>query len=375
MMKITKNGTSSVPLPHTLPQPRPGRSRARAPLVGIAGSALAGALLCGSAQAQVSSGSYNVSHAFTFYPGYWPAPGIPQGWFVPTGFGGAASHAFAWTPPLQPQSQSHSTVAVMPPPALLPSAALAVSGPSHANASALINAATGPFGSVSGIISAQGSATAVGPGASAFAHSSAAYILGGLGWRRGFIQWSPSMSTQVGGFASAANPTRTRDPIAFEINGPSGGVIESGSFLNVGLDFEGAGSVSWAGTTMTIAPHATALLDIRLGDANNAIANYVPDSSEGSLRLRLVNGAVVESSKSGAGAWLADWSLPAVGTTFSGDITTSNGFEFGWDFGRPVDANIKLDMGGMTAVPEPGEWAAIAATGLVGFAVWRRRVR
>jgi MYXO-CTERM domain-containing protein len=263
----------------------------------------------------------------------------------------------------------------MPPPALLPSAALAVSGPSHANASAFINVNTGPFGSVSGLISAQGSATAVGPGATAYAHSSAAYVLGGLGWRRGFVQWAPSMATSVGGVASAANPTQTRDPIAFEINGPSGGVIESGSFLNVELNFEGAASVSWTGTTMTIAPNATTLLDIRLGDANNAVANYVPDSSEGTLRLRLVNGTVVESSKSGAGAWLADWSLPAVGSTFSGDLATSNGFEFGWDFGRDVDANIKLDMGGMTAVPEPEEWAALAAAGLVGFAVWRRRAR
>ncbi|MFM8422075.1 MAG: PEP-CTERM sorting domain-containing protein [Verrucomicrobiota bacterium] len=139
--------------------------------------------------------------------------------------------------------------------------------------------------------------------------------------------------------------------------------------------FEAAGIVSWSGTTMSIAPNATTLLEISLGDANNAVANYVPDSSEGSLRLRLVNGTVVESSKSGPGAWLSDWSLPAVGSTFSGDIATSDGFEFGWDFGRNVDANITLDMGGMTPVPEPAEWAAMAAAGLVGFALWRRRAR
>ncbi len=98
-------------------------------------------------------------------------------------------------------------------------------------------------------------------------------------------------------------------------------------------------------------------------------------SSDGSLRPRLVNGTVVESSKSGLGAWLSDGSLPAVRTTLSGDITTSDGFEFGGDFGRNVDANIKLDMGGMTPVPEPAEWAAMAAAGLVGFALWRRRAR
>lgn len=98
-------------------------------------------------------------------------------------------------------------------------------------------------------------------------------------------------------------------------------------------------------------------------------------SSDGTLRLRLANGTVVESSKSGPGVWLSDGSLPAVGTTLSGDITTSDGFELGGDFGRNVDANIKLDMGGMTAVPEPAEWAAMAPAGLMGFALGCRRAR
>lgn len=375
MVNHIKNGASWVPFQHNLNQPRPGRSRARASLVGTARSALAGALLCGSAQAQVFNSSYDVSHTFTFYPGFWPAPGVPVGWFVPTGVGSVSSHAYARTPGFAPQSQLNGAASLMPPPALLPSAALAVSGPSHANASASVLAVAGPFGSVSGLTSARGSATAVGPGSTAFAHSSATYVLGGLGWRRGFIRWIPSIAAHVGGTASATNPARKRDPVSFVIHGPAGGIVESGDFLNVQMVFEAAGIVSWSGTTMSIAPNATTLLEISLGDANNAVANYVPDSSEGSLRLRLVNGTVVESSKSGPGAWLSDWSLPAVGSTFSGDIATSDGFEFGWDFGRNVDANITLDMGGMTPVPEPAEWAAMAAAGLVGFALWRRRAR
>ncbi len=205
MVNHIKNGASWVPFQHNLTQPRPGRSRARASLVGIARSALAGALLCGSAQAQVLNSSYDVSHTFTFYPGFWPAPGVPVGWFVPTGVGSVSSHAYARTPGFAPQSQLNGAASLMPPPALLPSAALAVSGPSHANASASVLAVAGPFGSVSGLTSARGSATAVGPGSTAFAHSSATYVLGGLGWRRGFIRWIPSIAAHVGGTASATN--------------------------------------------------------------------------------------------------------------------------------------------------------------------------
>ena len=87
------------------------------------------------------------------------------------------------------------------------------------------------------------------------------------------------MTTQDGGLVAAASSTETRGRIAFQRNRHSGGVIESGTLLNVDWDSEGVASVSWTGVTMTIDPNAMTLLDIRLGDANNAVADYVTASS------------------------------------------------------------------------------------------------
>lgn len=104
---------------------------------------------------------------------------------------------------------------------------------------------------------------------------------------------------------------------------------------------------------MTFEPNATGLPEIGLGDANIAHANYVPDASEGSPLLRLVNGTVVQASQSGAGTWLSDWSPPAAGNTLFRAFATSNDSGLGWDFGRDVDAHDKLAMAGTPPLAEP----------------------
>jgi hypothetical protein len=229
---------------------------------------------------------------------------------------------------------------------------------------------------VTGQVITSGNAVAIGAGAQANATGAATYSALGLGWRFGWLAWRPTLLTQVSGSASAANRIRTRDPISYEILGPGGIVSETGDLLTIDMDFLGDSALQWNGTTLNVAPNANAILDIHVGDRNNAVANYVPDTMEGHLRLRLDNGLVAEATKTGAGAWLADWILPAVGTQFSGNIPTSNGLDFGWDFGQPVDANIVMfTQGPMSPIPEPGEWAGLAAAGLLGFAVLRRRAR
>lgn len=351
------------------------RNNGRAAILVAAAAVAAG--LCGNAMAQTTSASYLVSHSFSFYPGYWPSAGMPPAtWFTPLGVGSVAAHARAFTPGFAPQTQITGSLAVMPPSLANSAIANAISGPSHAHAIASISVAPpGPYGQVTGVISASGNATAVGPGSNAFAHSSGLYTLGGLAWRRGWISWYPAATTQISGSASASNPGWIRDPIAYEIMAPAGGIVESGNLLSINFEFDDDASIQWSGNSLSIAANTTGLFDVKLGDVDNTVANYVPDSMEGHVRLRLDHGTVVEASKTGAGSWLADWLLPAVGSSFSGIMQTSNGFSFGWDFQRDVDATIRLDQGGATPVPEPGEWTAIAATGLMAFGAcrWRRR--
>lgn len=84
----TKNkGSPSTPF-HVIPaRSHPGRPLARMRLVGLAGPALAAALLCCNAHTHVSGASAHVSHALTGFPDLWPALGLPSGWIVPTGPG------------------------------------------------------------------------------------------------------------------------------------------------------------------------------------------------------------------------------------------------------------------------------------------------
>ena len=323
----------------------------------------------GKAIAQTQSVSYSFAHNFAFYPGFWPALGTPAFWFVPVGIGSASSYSYASTPGFAPHSQSASQSSWVPPLPSVGTSTAAQSGPSHSASQSSVTASIGPFGVVTGLLSTAGNAVAVGPGAQAAAAGSASYTAIGLGWSRGWLNWRPTLVSHVSGGASVSNPWRGRDPVEYSIDGPSGTVLEKGSFLSIDLDAAGDAALQWTGTTLSVAPDATALLDIRLGDLDNGVADYVPNSMEGHLRLRLENGLVTEASKVGSGLWLADWVLPPVGTPFSGIIPTSNGFEFGWDFGRDVDAELNL----FTSVPEPGEYAGMAAACLAGYALVRRR--
>ncbi len=55
---------------------------------------------------------------------------------------------------------------------------------------------------------------------------------------------------------------------------------------------------------------------------------------------------------------------PATKQVFTGDVFLAN------TFGEAMSSPVSL-----SSVPEPSEWAAAAGVGLLGFAVWRRRVR
>jgi hypothetical protein len=51
-----------------------------------------------------------------------------------------------------------------------------------------------------------------------------------------------------------------------------------------------------------------------------------------------------------------------------------NGTWYVWDIAPTSTASDLSVSGTLTAVPEPSEYAAMAGAGLVGFAIWRRRM-
>lgn len=59
--------------------------------------------------------------------------------------------------------------------------------------------------------------------------------------------------------------------------------------------------------------------------------------------------------------------------TYSGSPYNTANFIFLGDNTFSAQASVDFGTVNYTPVPEPEEWSALAATGLVGFAVWRRR--
>lgn len=357
-------------------------------------------LFCPQFSSEARAASYNVSHTFWFYPGWWPDPywPYPPPWWWPTMNAVGQTWAYARANDVRHGSfvsQSDYDWAWLggwPPGGGVQSDAYAVSAHNYADGHA--SAALwgfGPWGLTWGQVRAWGQAHAGCPG-SAYANSAASIWFWYPSWRYGWVRWWPWLT--VSGSASETVHYH-RDPISYQFydgdtNNPVSAPVSvlHNTFVQDGntyFEVTTNGIVRFVAPTVWPNPLAPATNSWQISLSDKPGQNYIPDELEGSLYLEFVTSntlfgvstIVTRAEKSGQ---FALWELPEVGLLPGGGWTNSiplpnDGLiDVGFDFGTDTFAGIFLDnFGEISAIPEPSSWALVGA-GLL-LLVWRLRCK
>lgn len=290
---------------------------------------------------QAAVAQYDVSHQFIFRPGGNIVPVAQNVWSTNALTQGGVSDIKSGTTPMGPSTSSTHT-----------SMSAGVNGSSaFAYSNATLNA-FGVGGPVTGSVRVMGIADS-GVNAWAIASSySRIDVRGGNLSRRGQIVWRPILSSAVFGRARAG----IRDPIDFEVFDLVTQTTLSGSLLDIDLNLNDTGNLSWGSGGLVI----DALnLDFKI-DLNSP---YL--AQNGLLDFVISNGVVTRSNSSGMFAGL----LPSLGSTGTFNIPLSEftlDYDLGDFSGHDLDIDFGFSGGGeASAVPEPGTIAAgIALLGL-----------
>ncbi len=189
---------------------------------------------------------------------------------------------------------------------------------------------------VQGSIRSMGNARATGPGARAYAFSSAGISITD-GSASGSVHWAPFFDSVSG---EAFNQSVRHDPIAVTVTDASG-VSASSVILSIDFISDSAGTMSWANDTFQT--------DARNAEFSAQIIGPVA-RSPGVLRFRIQNGVVVSSNSSGS----LSFPVPPAGTAVPFAFPLPNAMLIDYDatvlLPGPI-ANTSLDFFGGADAP------------------------
>jgi PEP-CTERM motif len=317
--------------------------------------------------AQTLTGSYDVSHGFTFAPsgGVTSLPLFNFGAFASTSPGGA--------PDIQSGSDTFGLGGG-------PLSHTASSTGPFSSATATSSATLSPFvlgGPVSGIVRSSGAVSATGPGTCCAASfdtmvfpllpigAGHAAILGSIGYAPDIMSlWNAYPHSEPS--AVCPHPGGDLcDPVDFKVTDLKTGVVTSGSLFSVSSDMGGSGSFSWD----------TGTFDLNASDFDFSIRIDSPFTvQQGTADLKVDNGLITVSAGTGMFAGL----FPAVGSSGDFTIPFDNNFVLDYNLGDfngdPLAAQFFLGGSGQACfIPEPATWAMmmLGFAGL-GYAAFRR---